>query len=53
MRRPAAMVTMPPCRAVTSAPHMTRAVKIRTDFRVPMRSMISPPISTMMMFGKL
>ena len=40
-------------KAVTAAPAKQMIPNSSVDFLVPMRSMITPPMSTMMMFGKL
>ena len=39
--------------AVRTAPATQMAAKISVALRVPMRSTMMPPTSTMMMFGKL
>ena len=50
---PDAIVTRSPFIAVTTAPIIIRIVKIKTDFLVPILSIINPPINTIIIFGKL
>lgn len=50
---PAAIKNISPVMAVMIAPIIIRNVKMRTDFRVPIRSIKIPPTSTMIMLGKL
>ncbi len=51
--RPAAMTQNSPVAAVTAAPTKQRTPNSSVPFFTPMRSMMIPPISTMMMFGRL
>ena len=50
---PAAIKNISPVIAVMIAPSIIKKVKIKTDFRVPIRSIKIPPTSTMIMLGKL
>ncbi len=51
--RPAAMTSNSPVAAVTAAPTKQSTPNSSVAFLTPIRSMMIPPIRTMMMFGKL
>ncbi len=50
-RRPAAIIASVPLAAVSAAPRKHRTPKRKVALRVPMRSMTTPPIRTIRMFG--
>jgi len=53
MNRPVAITQNSPESAVTTAPVSAITANRAVDFRVPIRSMMIPPISTITMFGTL
>ena len=53
IRRPATITASLALTTVIAAPAKHRTPNTIVDFRVPMRSMMNPPISTMNTFGML